>query len=152
MATLNARSTRSSTSRVKAFPFYFFLFRASSSGSSYTLCVCVCAWTNRVRSCSIEPRVLTNSSTRPYVRRRDVASHLKTATTYDMDVTKFSTRVNNLGYLDWKIVLDTVPDLLSLVEKRGIFCFCLEFFSDVRGECQTLLRYSSSMLAGLYTK
>ena len=92
------------------------------------MCVCVCAWTNRERSCSIEPRVLTNSSTRPYVRRRDVASHLKTATTYDMDVTKFSTRVNNLGYLDWKIVLDTVPDLLSLVEERGPVSLLLRIF------------------------
>lgn len=130
MVTLNARLTRSLTSRVKAFPFYFFLFRASSLASSYTLCVCVCvcAWTNRERSCSIEPRVLTNSSTRPYVRRRDVASHLKTATTYDMDVTKFSTRVNNLGYLDWKIVLDTVPDLLSLVEERGPASLLLRIF------------------------
>lgn len=114
--------------------------------------MCVCAWTNRERSCSIEPRVLTNSSTRPYVRRRDVASHLKTATTYDMDVTKFSTRVNNLGYLDWKIVLDIVPDLLSFVEERGSFRFCLEFFNDVRGECETSLRYSSRMFAGLYMK
>lgn len=69
-----------------------------------------------------------------------------------MDVTKFSTRVNNLGYLDWKIVLDIVPDLLSFVEERGSFRFCLEFFNDVRGECETSLRYSSRMFTGLYMK
>ena len=108
--------------------------------SMWCVCACVCALaaglTGNVRSCSIEfhrsayrRRRQRRRPPPPYVRRRDVASYLKTATTYDTDVTEFPTRVNkhdtstSSSEAGW-----------TALDERGIVCSSARIFQTITGE------------------